>query len=275
MYNFKYDSTTDYSKFTKIEEYNRITKTPQVEKLEASVKDINLLPANPIIVANGFIIDGQHRYDVCKKLNLPVYYVEIVDMTLDDMLIAMHKLNSNAKNWGLKDYLKLYTKQMKENYIFLSEFMTDYSLSISQAVYVLRDFDDNVYKDTSLAGFKEGDFEPLNTDNAIEKARMFRSLKDTIDANSKSESKLVKQASFVKAFFKLVANQQLNIEQLKDNLRSDLKSTKKTFVKTDSASGYHDMLVKIYNSKGKEPKLKTWDEMNFGGVEEEVDELPF
>ena len=50
-YNFKYDSTTDYDLFTFISE-NRETKKIHVDKLKLSVQDINLLPANPIIVAN-------------------------------------------------------------------------------------------------------------------------------------------------------------------------------------------------------------------------------
>jgi hypothetical protein len=274
MYTFKYDSTSDYSKFEKIEEYNRDTKNPQINKLEISVKDINLLPANPIIVANGFIIDGQHRYEVSKKLGLPVYYVEIGNMDINDMLKAMHKLNSNAKNWGLKDYLKLYKRQNNQNYIFLEEFMSSYSLSISQSIYVLKKFNDNVYKNTDLAGFKDGNFFPEDKDNALNKARMYKSFKDTVDANSKDASKIVKQASFIKAFFKLVANQELNIEELKDNLRLDFKSSNKKFVKSGSAPAYHDILVKIYNSRCKpELKLKTWEEMGFDDIELEEEEV--
>lgn len=152
--------------------------------------------------------------------------------------------------------------------------MSSYSLSISQSIYVLKKFNDNVYKNTDLAGFKDGNFFPEDKDNALNKARMYKSFKDTVDANSKDASKIVKQASFIKAFFKLVANQELNIEELKDNLRLDFKSSNKKFVKSGSAPAYHDILVKIYNSRCKpELKLKTWEEMGFDDIELEEEEV--
>jgi ParB-like chromosome segregation protein Spo0J len=105
-YTFVYGIEPDHKRFQKIGE-NRDLKPQHIQKIIDSVKNkIDLLGANPIIVANDFIIDGQHRFDACRQMNKPVPYIEIIGMTTDEMMTAMHTLNSNAKNWGLADYLK-------------------------------------------------------------------------------------------------------------------------------------------------------------------------
>lgn len=262
-YTYEYGVTLEYSKFNKLIDTNREVKKSQLAKLKSSINGFDLTPANPIIVANGFIIDGQHRFDACRELGLPISYVEIKGMSAQDMNDAMHILNSNAKNWGLKDYHKLYFNLGYEDYMELLTFMTSYSLSISQSVYALSKFDDNVYKDTSLTGFKEGTFKIQDKENAVEKARIYKSVLDTLEANSKQNVKIAKQAAFIKGFFKLVVNQEIDTQLFLDNLRADLKYPK-VLQKTDSVSGYHDMLVKIYNrNSGKLGKLKNWSEMGY------------
>jgi hypothetical protein len=136
-YTFNYGIEPDHSKFIRIGS-NRDPKTQHSHKIAESIKQkMNLLGANPIIVANGFIIDGQHRHQACEYLGIPVPYIEVFGMTDEEMITAMHTLNSNAKNWGLADYLKLYCKKGYQNYLDLDTFMKDYELSISIAIYII------------------------------------------------------------------------------------------------------------------------------------------
>jgi ParB-like chromosome segregation protein Spo0J len=66
--------TTDYKLF-KINKLNRIVQTGHIEKLKKSIEKVGYLKYNPIIVNEDMeIIDGQHRYFACVKLNLPIYY---------------------------------------------------------------------------------------------------------------------------------------------------------------------------------------------------------
>jgi len=268
-YNFKYDSTTDYDLFTFISE-NRETKKIHIDKLKLSVQDINLLPANPIIVANGLIIDGQHRYSVCKELGLPIYYIEIIGMTTEEMITAMHKLNSNAKNWGLDDYLKLYVRQENKNYVNLNTFKDEFELSISISIYMYSGFDDIAYKNASEhSGFKDGKFEPKDEDRARKVASYYATIRNFFSANDKGNLKNVKSAAFIKAFCKLATQQSNNIDfaELNRMLNLDLKSKTRIFSKSDSVTGYYDMLVKIYNHKKEFGTLKSWADINYESPE--------
>ena len=268
-YNFKYDSTTDYDLFTFISE-NRETKKIHVDKLKLSVQDINLLPANPIIVANGLIIDGQHRFNVCKELGLPIYYIEIIGMTTEEMITAMHKLNSNAKNWGLDDYLKLYQKQGNKNYIKLYEFKDEFDLSVSISIYMYSGFDDVAYKNASeQSGFKDGKFEPKNEEIARKVASNYATIRNFFSANDKDNLKNVKSAAFIKAFCKLAIQQSAIIDfaELNRMLNLDFRSKIRIFNKSDSVTGYYDMLVKIYNHKKEFGTLKSWADINYDSPE--------
>lgn len=273
-YKFNYGVETDYNRFQIIGE-NREIKSPHAQKIAQSIKNINLIGANPIIVANDLIIDGQHRFNACRILGIPVPYIEIIGMSSDEMIKAMYSLNSNAKNWGLGDYLKLYVKQGKENYILLNKFMDDYGISISIAIYMLQDFNDFAYKNASeSSGFKDGLFTPINYARATEKAIALSNIRDMIGADFRKHIKLVKSAGFIKAFLK-IATQQENIfdaTQMKLALKADLKSNKPMFRKFESVEEYYNVLVDIYNSRNPKDKLDYYLAFNSKRVEVEDEE---
>lgn len=274
-YTFKYGIEPDHSKFIRIGS-NRDPKQQHSQKIAESIKQkMNLLGANPIIVANGFIIDGQHRHQACEYLGIPVPYIEIFGMTDEEMITAMHTLNSNAKNWGLADYLKLYVKKGKENYILLDEFMKNYDISISIAIYMLRNFNDLAYKNASEeSGFKDGNFQPLNVERAEEKAFFYRNIRNAVMASHKLYVKYVKSTGFIKAFMKIVTQQEeiFSITHMQNSFEADLKSKNPIFRKFESTEEYYNVLVEIYNSKNPKLKLLPYEELNSRKLDIEVDE---
>lgn len=263
-YTFHYGVETDYTKFIKIGS-NRDTKPQHSQKIAKSIYEMNLVGANPIIVANGFIIDGQHRHEACEALGIPVPYIEIFGMSNQEMITAMHKLNSNAKNWGLADYLKLYCRQGSENYLILDKFMSDYEISISIAIYMLRDFNDLAYKNASEeSGFKDGGFEPIRIERAEEKALYYKNVRNAVIAGHKQHLKSVKSTGFIKAFLKIATQQEeiFSINHMQNSFEGDLKSKNPQFRKFESVEEYYDVLVKIYNSKNPKQSLKPYLELN-------------
>ena len=264
-YTFKYGIEPDHSKFIRIGS-NRDPKQQHSQKIAQSIKDgINLLGANPIIVANGFIIDGQHRHQACEYLGIPVPYIEVFGMSNEEMIQAMHTLNSNAKNWGLADYLKLYVKQGKDNYVLLNKFMEDYDLSISIAIYMLRNFNDMAYKNASEeSGFKDGNFTPLEIERAEEKAMHYKNIRNAVIANYRQYLKHVKSLGFIKAFLKITTQQEeaFSINHMQTSFEADLKSKNPLFRKFESVEEYYDILVKIYNSRNPKQTLLPYLELN-------------
>lgn len=67
------EKTKNYSLFKKYAK-NRDIDGRHVEKLIASIKTANLLDCEPILVNEKMeVIDGQHRLEAAKSLNLDIY----------------------------------------------------------------------------------------------------------------------------------------------------------------------------------------------------------
>src|SRR5690606_774965 len=69
------NKTTDYSIFGEIES-NREVDLRHVRKLMKAIEKRNLLHLNPIIVdEQNRVIEGQHRLEAAKQLQVPIYYI--------------------------------------------------------------------------------------------------------------------------------------------------------------------------------------------------------
>lgn len=124
-------STKDYSLF-KLRNDNRehgINKT-HLDYLIEKIKLRNLLDLNPIIVNEDFeVINGQHRLEAAKRLNLPIYYRVIEKCSAKDII----DLNF-SKSWTMSDYLHFYCENNYEEYIKLKEFIYKSRLTLKVAL---------------------------------------------------------------------------------------------------------------------------------------------
>ncbi len=110
-------ATTDYSRF-KYLQGNRKINLHNLRRIKESMSKGQLISV--IIVNENFeIIDGQHRFESCKSLNIPVYYVICKDYGLREVQI----LNTNASCWTKKEYLNSYCDLGCSEYIRFREFM--------------------------------------------------------------------------------------------------------------------------------------------------------
>jgi len=112
--------TTDYHLFSFISG-NRKVNMAHARRLEKSFSKKQLL--SPIIVNEHYqIIDGQHRFTVCKKLGLPIFYFIVEGYGLDEVQI----LNTNSSNWKKTDYLNAYCDLKYTEYLKFRRFMQQY-----------------------------------------------------------------------------------------------------------------------------------------------------
>lgn len=103
--------TTNYEMFSYAPFNREVTDT---KKLEESIKAFGLL--TPIkISADNEILDGQHRFEVCKKLGIPIRFYYSENGELSEII----EENSNRNNWVLVDYAKSYASSGKTEYIRL------------------------------------------------------------------------------------------------------------------------------------------------------------
>jgi len=81
---------------------------------------------NPIIVDETYrIIDGQHRFEALKSIDLPIYFVKQDGLGLKEV----QALNANTKNWSPVDYARSYAELGNENYKIYLNFKKKYKLN--------------------------------------------------------------------------------------------------------------------------------------------------
>lgn len=152
--------TQDYEIFKK-HPNNRDINDLNVSKIVKSIKIKNLLQYRPIIVDKMMqVIDGQHRLEAAKKLNLPIYYQIQEEESTEDIFL----LNANQKPWSSEDFLNYYRIKGNQNYIKLSKFKEKCGLSLKD-IWAL--FGQHTAT-TFSSHFKEGKFEYPSPEKEIE-----------------------------------------------------------------------------------------------------------
>ena len=129
--------TTDYSKFA-FPKGNRVIHQQNVLKIINSMKlhgNKSAISCREIACGNETIleiVDGQHRFEACKELKLPVHY-DVWDDLNDDVMIA---LNENQRNWSLEDYLNCGVYKNIPDYLILQEYTKKTDFGVAALLYI-------------------------------------------------------------------------------------------------------------------------------------------
>jgi hypothetical protein len=119
------EKTKDYSLF-KILEGNRHLDGYHLKKLRKAIEEENQLNIHPIIVNKDFyVIDGQHRLQIAKELDLEVFYIQ------SESVSDLHVIgcNVNQKQFEVENYIDYFAiKEKKEEYIQLKEMLKSTNL---------------------------------------------------------------------------------------------------------------------------------------------------
>lgn len=121
--------TNDYDKFTPIEG-NRILKDGRVNKIISSIEDVGYIPS-PILVNEHYqVIDGQGRLEALKRLNMPVYFIVIEGIGIEECI----SMNINQGNWKLPDYIDSYASRGYRSYLYLQSLLENYGKTFKRVV---------------------------------------------------------------------------------------------------------------------------------------------
>ena len=102
--------TTDYDKFS-LSSINRKIDYGHGERLKKDMVE-RFIRTNLIVDKQFTILDGQHRFQAMKALNIPVTYTIVAPENFEKEIITM---NTNTKNWNNDDLLDLYLKKEKKS----------------------------------------------------------------------------------------------------------------------------------------------------------------
>lgn len=154
--------TKNYALFGKVEG-NRFVNSAHVKKLKISINQIDL--KIPIIVNEKMqVVDGQHRLQARKELNLPVYYIIVDGLGLRET----QRVNSAAKNWNDKDFLDSFVQQNYAHYKVYKKFRETYQFGHSDTLAMLSGRGAASGGTNTNHDFKEGEFSvsPYNLEQA-------------------------------------------------------------------------------------------------------------
>lgn len=132
---YKILSTFKYELFSFIEGNRDIDHEDRIEK---SIRKSGLL-VQPILVNQQMqIIEGQNRYQCCKNLGLPIYYVVQEDIGLEEV----KSLNSASKNWTTKNYIHSFAAGDKNvDYIYIEQLFKQFPWATQRIVnFAINDF---------------------------------------------------------------------------------------------------------------------------------------
>ena len=145
--------TTNYDKFRDIRG-NREINRKHLLKLQGSILENNMLDLNPIIVNDRMeVLDGQHRLLACKNLGIPVSYI----VAANGGIAEVRMLNTNVRNWTMRNYLDCYVTRGFEEYLKVKNFMEKTGSTLGVATLLLSG---NLSKSSQsiINNFRNGDF---------------------------------------------------------------------------------------------------------------------
>lgn len=124
--------SNDYEMFKTLAS-NRKVNNLHLRRLKASMQIKQLVI--PIIVNEQYqIIDGQHRLQACKELELPVYFIITPGADMNDV----HLANSVAKVWAVEDYLSSYCDMGLDDYVIYRKFRNKYRFGHKENMLLLQ-----------------------------------------------------------------------------------------------------------------------------------------
>lgn len=130
----KIQKTSDYELFSFIDE-NRNIRDGKVKNLMKSIQNIDLTKYQPILVSCDMnVIDGQHRFEACKRLGLPIYYI-VLDKDVD-IRSSMIILNQVLSQWRMTDFLNYHAEMQGGRWAEMKEWDDKYKLGLSNTAVI-------------------------------------------------------------------------------------------------------------------------------------------
>tara|TARA_R110002049_G_scaffold306154_1_gene504126 strand:- start:106 stop:957 length:852 start_codon:yes stop_codon:yes gene_type:complete len=229
--------TSDYDKFSIIEQ-NRDIADSSVNNLVVSIKKKGQL--QPIIVNSlKQIIDGQHRYEACKILGIPVAYLESKNATIKDVVL----INNTQRAWKMNDYLKTFIHKNHTNnaeYIKVKDFIEEFNFSFRITLFLL-----SGKSDCNQQEFRNGDYKIENLERAERWGNQLLKIKAFAP-------QLVKIGKFCLAFVKIQKLEGFSLllayEQIEKNIRK--------FDRCINQEEWDEAMVRAYNYNLKRNKKR-------------------
>ena len=222
-------TTNDYKMFSKMSG-NRDINIAHKNRLKKSIEEESLCV--PIIVNEKFqIIDGQTRYECWKELKKPVFYTKVNGYGLSQV----QRLNSNIRNWSLKDFTDCYCDLGNEQYIKYRAFKNQFGFDDYSSIALLQG--NNSGSGANFNNFRIGKFKIKSYSKASKNAEKIIKVGKFYDG--------YKRRGFVFALLHLFNHPKFSLNQLLNKLTYQSRK----LVDCTNKEQYIALLQEIYNFK--------------------------
>lgn len=236
--------TKDYNIFKK-HHGNRNISEKMLKMLKDSILHKNLLEFRPILVNSSMeVMDGQHRLNAARDLDLEIYYRIYDEYQSKDIIL----LNNNQKSWSYDDYCNYYENEANINYLRLRRFCESNGLSIS-AGYI---FLNGVNGQNKNKDFKEGKFIFPEEDSFLQKQSILEKTSQILEFIKNlyvTKQDFLDTATFRKALMQFFSNPQVCL----DTFKSKVSMKTNLLRKVGDAFGYVQLFYDIYNWRNHNP----------------------
>lgn len=253
-------TTTNYSMFGHIGG-NRNLDTPNLTKIKQSLSKKHIKTNAVICILDLLdsseplkIVDGQHRFEACKSLNIPVSYVIDDSLSMESILNDITLLNTASKEWDVSDFMRSEAKKGNQNYILYSSVygLYDKTFDHESLFFILNSDINRKCNKISYPSFKSGELIFEQSD--------FNYLKNRLETLS-----LFNEYSEIggKRYYQKALNQMINTRGFDvDQMLSKLKTRKSVISKCTTVEGALRQLADIYNWKTQNGKVRFETEGN-------------
>ena len=145
----KIQVSKDYLTF-KVLNGNRMIKPSHVKKIQSSMAE-KFIPVPIIVNEKRYIIDGQHRWKAAEALGEPITFIQINGLGLSDV----QRLNTNAAQWSLDDFMESYIDLGNQNYARYKTFKQNFKFGHEPNFVLLAE---NFDPETQRVDFRNGKF---------------------------------------------------------------------------------------------------------------------
>lgn len=114
--------TSDYSVFKFIQGNRNIVES-HVKEIIKSINSIGYIPIPIVVNEDMEIVEGQHRFEALKRLNLPIPYIIVLGATREEIIA----LNTSSRKWGTADYISSFASDNIPSYQRLKQLLHDFN----------------------------------------------------------------------------------------------------------------------------------------------------
>lgn len=253
-------STNDYSIFKKCEA-NRNVDHRHVKRLVESIIADNHLSSVPVIVNGAMeVMDGQHRIEAARELQIPVWYTVNENFKIE----TIAPINNHTKKWTTDDWLSFWISKGNDHYVTFKNVKEKHSFTTASLLIWLTSAGSG---GTNYSNFRNGKFIFKMTDEIHIALQDYEEVSEFLKDIHPKHDKIFKNKYFIRSMKDILTNPFVDARRFKDRVKNYYHK----LTEQPSREMYLQNLVDIYNFAMRSDKVEVVKLSNRIDIEKQID----